>query len=285
MLVVCFVHFSVPPGPVHGVDIGVEEDLVEVPNDDGEGCENGLVEMDGGGGIDPPSSEKIADPDVGPDHDAGNGHESCAPDERPVLGFFGVVEAVELRFDFAESEMEAHGGPDVDGVLWPGRERDEEATAFTLQGEIEDVIDARTDENDSGDTMDDAAQMFAHSEDLSEPRGGVLEREAGDDEDDETGEQNQMLPALLRSHALDEASLRTTDGACFAEPEKDVVEQHSADDEDDERNVDEPNPASGDGSCVILCFAADVDFVQSKALRDAFVALAAGLVEVGVVDG
>ena len=89
-------HFAVPPGPVHGVDVGIEEDLVEVPDEDGESGKNGLVEVDGGGHVDPPAGEQVADPDLGPEHDAGEAHERRAPDERPVLGFFGVVEAAEF---------------------------------------------------------------------------------------------------------------------------------------------------------------------------------------------
>src|SRR5579863_6947258 len=37
-------HFSVPPRPVHGIHVGVEEHLVEVPHDDGQGRQHRFIE-------------------------------------------------------------------------------------------------------------------------------------------------------------------------------------------------------------------------------------------------
>ena len=89
-------HLAVPPGPVHRVDVGIDEDLVEVPDDDGQRGQDRFVEVNGGGNIDPPARQQIAHPDLGPHHDAGEAHERGAPDERPVLGLLAVGEAAEF---------------------------------------------------------------------------------------------------------------------------------------------------------------------------------------------
>src|SRR5579872_5616627 len=41
-------HFSVPPGPVHGVHIGIKEYLIEVPDEDRERRQNCFVKMNRG---------------------------------------------------------------------------------------------------------------------------------------------------------------------------------------------------------------------------------------------
>ena len=56
----------------------------------------------------------------------------------------------------------------------------------------------------SGDAMNDAAQVLAHAQRVREPSVREFEREAGDDQNDEAGEQNQMLPALIDRHARHE---------------------------------------------------------------------------------
>src|SRR5271167_3482165 len=53
-------HFSVPPCPVHRIYVRVEEHLVEVPNDDGEGREHRFVEVNGGCDIEPPARHVVA---------------------------------------------------------------------------------------------------------------------------------------------------------------------------------------------------------------------------------
>ena len=56
-------HLAIPPGAVHGIDIGIEEDLVEVPHHDGEGGEDGFEAVDRGGNVDPPARKQVADLD------------------------------------------------------------------------------------------------------------------------------------------------------------------------------------------------------------------------------
>src|ERR1019366_4714401 len=52
---------AVAPRPVHGIDVGIEEHLVEVPHQDGQRRQDGLVKVHGGGGVDPPAGEQVAD--------------------------------------------------------------------------------------------------------------------------------------------------------------------------------------------------------------------------------
>ena len=114
-----------------------------------------------------------------------------------------------------------------------------------------------------------------------------MQREAGDDQDEEAGEQDQVLRALVRGHADDGVRLRAAAGDELGAPENRVVQQHSADDEQNERNVEPAHVADGAGSAV-GCLAAvgvDVDLVEGELLGNALVALAAGSVEVGGVDG
>jgi len=122
-------HFAVPPGPVHGCDVGIEEDLVEVPDDNGQRGEDGFVVVDGGSYIDPPTSKQIADGDFCPHHNAGDAHERGAPDERPVFGFFGVVEARELRLLFTHPQVVEHSSDGVEGIFRARREVPDETAA------------------------------------------------------------------------------------------------------------------------------------------------------------
>src|SRR6266566_5390390 len=52
-------HFSVPPRPVHGINIRVEKHLVEVPDDDRQGGQHRLVIVNGGRHIEPPARHLI----------------------------------------------------------------------------------------------------------------------------------------------------------------------------------------------------------------------------------
>ena len=86
-------HLSVPPRPVHRINVRVKEYLVEVPDDDRQGRQHRFIEVNGGRDIQPPARHMIAHENFGPQHDAGDGHDDHAPDQSPVFGFFRVVEA------------------------------------------------------------------------------------------------------------------------------------------------------------------------------------------------
>ena len=148
------------------------------------------------------------------------------------------------------------------------------------------MIEAGGDQHYSGDAMHDAAEVFAHAKHLSKPGIRELQREAGDDENDEAGEQDEMLPALVGGHALHHGILHVAARGGLAAPDDEVVHEHGANDAKDEDDVDDPHPARDDGADV---FGVDtiglVYGCQREFLRRSLVALAAGGVEVGAIDG
>src|ERR1700686_2323113 len=90
-------HLSVPPRPVHWVNIGVQEYLVEGPHDDRQGRKHRLIEVNGSRDVKPPARHVIAHENLGPQHDAGYGHHDHAPDQSPVFSLLRVIEAGEPR--------------------------------------------------------------------------------------------------------------------------------------------------------------------------------------------
>ena len=119
----------------------------------------------------------------------------------------------------------------VECVFGPGRDVAQQTAALARDGEIEDVIEACADEDDARDAMNDAAQVFAHAQRVRKPRIREFEREAGNDQNDEATEQNQMLPALIHGHALHEGILHAPARDGLAAPDDGVVQEHGADDE------------------------------------------------------
>src|SRR5579859_6534295 len=83
---------ALPASPVEGINIGIKNDMVKMPDDDGETGEDGFVIVDGKGHIHGPPWEEASDIHFEPNHQAGNAHNDCAPDDSPVLHLFGVAE-------------------------------------------------------------------------------------------------------------------------------------------------------------------------------------------------
>ncbi len=95
-----------------------------------------------------------------------------------------------------------------------------------------------------------------------------------------------MLPALIHVHALHEGILRAPARDGLAAPDDGVVQEHGADDEEDEGDVDPAHPTDHDRTDVARADAVlEMDRRARKLLRHAFVALAAGGVEIGAIDG
>src|ERR1051325_2511698 len=89
------IHLPVPPGPADRVDIGIEHDVIEVPDDNGSAGENGFVIMDGGGDIDRPARKITGNIDLEPNHQPGDAHDNGSPNYCPIFGLFCVTEAAE----------------------------------------------------------------------------------------------------------------------------------------------------------------------------------------------
>src|SRR5581483_6482629 len=63
-------HLAVPPRPVHGIHVGIEEHLVEVPHNDGKRRQDRFVEVNSCRNVQPPAWQQASRPDFGPEHDA-----------------------------------------------------------------------------------------------------------------------------------------------------------------------------------------------------------------------
>src|ERR1700691_1395049 len=86
-------------GPLDWVDLRIEYDRVEMPDHDGGGSEDCLIEMDCGADVEDGCrmGEAGEDPVIEPKGDAGDGHDGGAPHQGPVFGLLGVVEAAVMR--------------------------------------------------------------------------------------------------------------------------------------------------------------------------------------------
>src|SRR5208282_6482840 len=83
------------PGAVHGVNVGIENHGVEVPDQNRQSGQNGLVIVQGGGRVGKPL-RKIAQREiVEPKSEAGGGHHRRAPQECQIFYFLDVVKFAE----------------------------------------------------------------------------------------------------------------------------------------------------------------------------------------------
>src|SRR5579871_1012865 len=145
LLVVVQWHFSVPPGPVHRVNIGIQKYLVKVPHYDRQRRQYSFVIMNRGCYIQPPPRQMIADAHFGPQRYAGYAHHDHAPDQSPVFRFFCIVKAGELWLLRAQSYVVGEILPRAADIIHCWEQIDHQAPAFPGQDCVEDVIKADTD--------------------------------------------------------------------------------------------------------------------------------------------
>src|SRR4051812_20367414 len=93
LLLPMFGDFSIPAGPVEGINIRVENDVIQMPNDDGQTGENRFIIMDRQGNVHGPAREKASDIHFEPNHDAADSHNDGAPHDGPILDFLGIPKA------------------------------------------------------------------------------------------------------------------------------------------------------------------------------------------------
>ena len=134
--------------------------------------------------------------------------------------------------------------------------------------------------------MNDTAQLFAHAQHVGKPGIGELERKARDDQDDEAGKQNQVLPALIGRHARHHRVLHSAPRHCLAAPDDRVVQEHRSNHQQDQTNVNQAAPSAP--RCEPISFGwnaiLQVHAGQRELLRHALVALAAGGIQIGAID-
>src|ERR1017187_10274727 len=76
---------------VERVDIGIEDDGVEVPYHDCQGGEDGLIQMNRRSDVEPAFGEESYDQGVGPKEGPGSNHDDRTPDHGPVFGLLDVT--------------------------------------------------------------------------------------------------------------------------------------------------------------------------------------------------
>src|SRR5690349_8334824 len=99
--------------------------------------------------------------------------------------------------------------------------------------------------------MRDTANALAHSQECCEAGIRILEGKTGEDQHEEAGEQDYVLPSLVPRHAHD---LRLTQPAFLygrPAPNQEVMKQHGPDNDGDENEVSAPHPAHTDAPHVL----------------------------------
>ena len=106
---------------IQGINLGIKDDVIEVPDDDGEASEHRLVVMNGRGHHHHPAGQILGHINFQPDGQAGGTHEDGAPDHRPVLHLFRIAKASDLRLDRAPAAQIKHGLPDIRHIFFHGK--------------------------------------------------------------------------------------------------------------------------------------------------------------------
>lgn len=117
----------------HPEDIGVDEDVVEVPDDDREHGEGRLVEVDSADELERPRRDAVKDRDLEPQGQTGREHHDRAAGERPVFHLLPVGEAAVPRLLFGQPEVVRHRGDQLAPVRDAGR-ADPHARGGTEEG-------------------------------------------------------------------------------------------------------------------------------------------------------
>ena len=145
-------------------------------------------------------------------------------------------------------------------------------------------------QHDAGDAMRPAPERFAGTQQPRQPRIRKFQRKPGDGKDDEAGGQHKMLPALRQAHAHHRPHGHAIARGDLAQEQQRVVNEHRA---DGAENQDQINPAHPPVDLVrAVAPPADcrrinvhVDFAGGELFVGARMTFAAGLDEVGRVDG
>jgi len=84
-------HTAGDPGPAHRVFLGEEDHEEEVPDHNGRNSEDRFPEVDGFADAHQPAGCPTRCNSREPEHHTGHAHHHSSPDQRPILGFGGVV--------------------------------------------------------------------------------------------------------------------------------------------------------------------------------------------------
>ena len=86
----------------------------------------------------------IADGNLGPQHDSGDGHDDHAPDQSPVFRFLRVIEAGKLRFARSQTEIVADILPRAPRIVQSGEEIEDEFSSGAAERDVENVENAHS---------------------------------------------------------------------------------------------------------------------------------------------
>src|SRR5271169_363070 len=99
--------FSIQPRRVHRIHSRIKNHQVEVPDQDGERCQQCFVPVHRRGGVRNPLREVAQCEIIEPEEEAGKGHHHRAPQEGPIFHFLRVVELREVRLLFCQAKVVA----------------------------------------------------------------------------------------------------------------------------------------------------------------------------------
>src|SRR6185295_1267271 len=231
-----FGHASVDEGEVYRINVRIENDMIEVPDDDCEGGEDGLVKMNGQPDVNPPTRQETEEANLEPDHQAGQTHDECAPDNGPILSLFGITETSNLRLRFFETEVIREIANHISHVLELRQHVHYPAAAVLRQGEIQQVIDTDDEHDYRRGAMQHAPQILIRTQQPGEPGIRVLQCKAAQHQHDEAGQQKPVLNALIGGETHDTARLASSRNHLLT-PDEQVMHQHAADGQKNERQI------------------------------------------------
>src|SRR3972149_12174566 len=87
MFLLHFMFGEIPrdPGPTHWVDMGIKDDRIKMPNNNGEGSQNRLIKMDRPGHIPSPHGKGLEPFCLKPEDETCGRHHDRSPDHAQVL--------------------------------------------------------------------------------------------------------------------------------------------------------------------------------------------------------
>ena len=180
-------------------------DVVEVPDDDGERCQQGLVGMGLPADVEDELAELVDGQILEPQDVARGDHDYHAPVDRPVVELLDVAESPEER----PVLLHAQEVQDlVEGVFRVPRLGDEEAESLAPLFEshaVEEVVEPDEGERDGADAVQDARHAgTSHDVDEEPGHGGLVELDGKprEDEQDAGREQDHVLEADMEAQAL-----------------------------------------------------------------------------------
>src|ERR1700722_12317036 len=138
-------HLSIPPRPIHRIHIRVKKYLIEVPYYDRQSREHGLIEVNGSRDIEPPARHVVADENLGPQHDSGDGHDDHAPHQGPVFSLLRVVEAGKFRLARSQAQIVADILARAPGIVQRRKQIQNQFSSLAAESAVENVVNAHCD--------------------------------------------------------------------------------------------------------------------------------------------